>query len=415
MAIQIALLHQQVAEDHVIDIAAEVRGGLRALPLAGRVRPGMRIAIGLGSRGIACLVDVVRPLIEELRAIGAEPFFVPAMGSHGSSTAEGQKEVLESYGIRGDTFDVPILSSLAVLQVGTTPAGMPVFCDAHAAGADGIIVVNRIKEHTAFKARWESGLLKILAVGLGKARGAAEIHNWGVPEAMPAAARVLIANLPVIGGVGIVENGRHEPARIAVLPAEGIEAAEPALLDEARRLLPRIPFESLDLLVLQEIGKDISGTGMDLNVVGMWRRTGGPVSPRFKVVAALDLTANSHGNAIGMGHADLITRRLLKKVDRTATDRNCLTSKNYAGGKIPITLETDEALFATALAGVPNEAVRFVIVNNTLELENLWVSECLLVEAAKNPALRPIGPISPLKFDRWGALRLPAFGFGAYD
>jgi hypothetical protein len=225
---------------------------------------------------------------------------------------------------------------------------------------------------------------------------------------MLAAARLLLDRLPVIAGIGIVENGRHEPARIAVLPAGQIESAEPALLDFARSLLPRIPLEPLDLLVLEQIGKDISGTGMDLNVVGMWRRSGGPVSPRFHAIGALDLTEQSHGNAIGVGHADLITRRLANKIDLQATYKNCLTSRNYNGAKIPITLENDRDLFAAALDGLASAQARVVIARSTLELETFWASEALLPEVQAHSNLALDGPLRPLAFDAQGDLLLPA-------
>jgi hypothetical protein len=407
--LQVAPVRQRVSTERVADISSEVRQGLHALPLHALVRPGARIAVAVGSRGISCLPTVVQTLLEELKALQAEPFLVPAMGSHGGGTAEGQRTVLEGYGLGSEKLGVPILSSMETLQIGATPEGMPVYFDKHAAGAQGIIVVNRIKEHTAFKGRWESGLLKILSVGLGKAQGAAEIHTRGVQEAMPAAARLVLAKMPVLAGIGIVENGYHQPARIVVLPAAQLEAEEPTLLDLARRLTPKIPFETLDLLVVQEMGKDVSGTGMDLNVIGMWRRTGGPVVPQITTIAVLDLTENSHGNAIGVGHADLITHRLYDKIDLGATYTNCLTSHNLAGGKIPITLPTDRETIETALAGIVPEQARLAIVRNTLELDLLWASEALLSTVAQAPTLEQIGPLRPLNFDSKGNLMLSAW------
>ncbi|MBI5305784.1 MAG: DUF2088 domain-containing protein [Chloroflexi bacterium] len=407
--LRFAPVRQQVSLERVDDVDATTRAGLRALPLDARVRPGMRVAIALPSRGIPCMPQIVRVVIEELRALNAQPFLVPAMGSHGGGTAEGQREVLEGYGLGEDATGVPIVSSLETVHIGETQNGMPVFADKHAATADGIIAINRIKEHTAFKARWESGLLKILAVGLGKPRGAAEIHNWGVADAMPAAARVVLARLPVLAGIGIVENGQHQAARIEVIPAERIESDEPALLDLARRLTPRIPseFEPIDLLIVQEMGKDISGTGMDLNVIGMWRRTGGPVSPLINVIAVLDLTPNSHGNAIGVGHSDLISQRLRDKMDIAATYTNCLTAHNLAGAKIPITLPTDREVIEAGLAGIASERARAVLIRNTLALDLLWVSESLLPSVAMAPTLEQIGAARPLSFDAHGALIAP--------
>lgn len=410
MTWRIAPVRQQVSTERVNDVTATTRGELRALPLNERVRPGMRVAVGVPSRGIPCLPELVRVVIDELRLLNAQPFLIPAMGSHGGGTAEGQRAVLESYGLGENATGVPIISSLETVQIGETDNGMPIFIDRHAAAADGIIVINRIKEHTSFKARWESGLLKILSVGLGKERGAAEIHNWGVADAMPAAARVVLARMPVLAAIGIVENGCREPARIEVLSPERIEIEEPILLDLARRLLPKIPseLEPIDLLIVQEMGKDISGTGMDLNVIGMWRRTGGPISPRINVVAVLDMTPNSHGNAIGIGHADLIPQRIRSKIDLAATYTNCLTAHNLAGGKIPITLPTDRDVIEAGLTGITPQRARIVLVRNTLALDLLWVSEPLLSSIDATPTLKQIGSARPLGFDTNGNLIAPA-------
>jgi hypothetical protein len=400
-------VRQHVATERVDKVAAEVVFGLQELPLSELVRPGMRVAVAIGSRGIGCLHEVVRAVVEELCALDARPFLVPAMGSHGGGTAKGQQAVLERYGLGQTSLGVPILSSIEVVQIGETPEGMPVYFDAHAASADGIIAINRIKEHGAFRGQWESGLLKMLSVGLGKVRGAAEIHNRGVREAMPAAARVVLAQMPVLAGVGIVENGNNEPARIVVLPAERIEVEEPILLDLARRLAPKIPFEPLDLLVVQEMGKDISGTGMDLNVIGTWRRNGGFPVPEINTIAVLDLTANSHGNAIGVGHADLITHRLREKIDLSATSLNCLTSRNLSGGKIPIALSSDRHVIETGLIGIAPECARLVLIRNTKALGLLWISEPLLSTVETMPTLEQIGPARPLIFDRDGNLDAP--------
>lgn len=403
---QVAPVRQLVTVEHIPDVEAHVRCALADLPLAAHVRPGMRVAVGVGSRGIGCINAVVTTLVRELQALGAQPFLVPAMGSHGGGTAAGQREVLIGYGLGPDPLGVPILSDMDAVRIGATDAGMPVYWDRHAAQAEAVIVVNRIKPHTAFRAPWESGLFKMLAVGLGKEQGAATVHSWGIATAMPAAARVVLGRMPVIAGIGIVENGQHQPAIIAVLPAAAIEAQESKLLAEAWRHLPRIPLQPLDVLVLQAIGKDISGTGMDLNVVGMWRRTGGPVVPEFRTIVALDLTEHSHGNAVGVGYADVITRRLRAKVDLDVTYTNCLTAINFNGAKLPITLATDRDAIAAALPRQAPAAARLVLVRNTLELGTLWVSAPLLAGVAASPILEQIGPLQDLPFDASGSLRL---------
>ncbi|MBX3000431.1 MAG: hypothetical protein KF893_18045 [Caldilineaceae bacterium] len=401
-------IRQDVATEKVHDVAGTVRAGLGALPLSARIRPGMKVAVGVGSRGISSIGEVVRVTVEALLALGAKPFLVPAMGSHGGGTAEGQRQVLEGYGLGEADLGIPIRSSLDTVIIGETAAGMPVYFDAHAAQADAILVVNRIKPHTSFRARWESGLFKILAVGLGKQRGAETIHAWGIAEAIPAAARVILARMPVVAGIGIVENGHHEAAHIAVIPAERLEEDEPPLLEIAKSYLPRIPLQPFDLMIVQEIGKNISGTGMDLNIVGMWRRNGGPVDPLIRRLVVLDLTEASHGNATGIGYADLIPARLRDKVDWPATYMNCLTAGNYPGARIPITLPTDQAVIETGLAGFDIETARIVYIRNTLDLEIFWVSPALLAEVEAHPHLTAIGESQPIRFDPNGLLCSPA-------
>ena len=231
---------------------------------------------------------------------------------------------------------------------------------------------------------------------------------------MPAAARVALEKLPVIAGIGIVENGEHQPAAIEVIPAAQIEAREPALLKLAWEHLPRIPLEPLDLLVLQEIGKDLSGTGMDLNVVGMWRRTGGLPEPDFRVITALDLTPNSHGNAVGVGYCDLIPQRLADKIDRHVTYTNCLTAGNFNGGKMPITLPTDRDVISAALPRTNPAHARVVVTRNTLDLGLLWVSESVLPQIEPVATLEQIGPPQSMVFDAAGQLSLPELSVAAH-
>lgn len=396
-----APVRQSLTTQAIDDIAAHLRPQLDALLAAQPDLTGKRIAVGVGSRGIGSIATVVGCVLDALRAAGADPFVVPAMGSHGGGTAEGQRQVLESYGVAALA---PVYSDMNAVCIGETARGMPVYLDPHANAADGIFVVNRIKPHTGFRGNWESGLYKMLAVGLGKEVGAATMHSWGLRDAIPDAARYLIAHRPVLGGVAIVENGHHTPFRVEAIPAQAIETREPQLLQEAWTHLPLIPFDNLDLVILRAIGKDISGSGMDLNVVGMWRRTGGLPEPLIRVLAALELTPKSHGNAVGVGFCDLIPQRLRDQIDIPATYTNCLTANNFNGAKIPITLPHDRDIFTTALSGPNPQQARAVIVRNTLELDTLWVSEALLAEVAQHEQLTQIGPAEPLPFDAQGTL-----------
>lgn len=398
-----ARVRQALTEETIVDLLGHLRPQLDRLFAELPGLAGKRIAVGVGSRGIGCVREVVAIVIDALRAQDADPFIVPAMGSHGGGTAEGQREVLESYGIAALA---PVFSDMEAVLLGHTERGMPVYFDSHAVQADGVIVVNRIKPHTGFRGDWESGLYKMLAVGLGKEKGAATMHSWGLREAIPDAARYLLRHKPILAGVGIVENGHHQPALVEAIPAPELETREPVLLEAAWQHLPRIPFDDLDLLVLQSIGKDISGSGMDLNVVGMWRRAGGVPEPRIRVLTALDLTPNSHGNAVGVGFCDLIPQRLRDQIDMHATYTNCLTAGNFNGAKIPITLPDDRQIFATALAGPNPNSARAVIVRNTLELDTLWVSDALLPEAEANPQLEQVETAQPLVFGDNGELCL---------
>ena len=406
MTILMTPVRQHIADEQIEDVAAEVRRGLRDLPLDARIRPGARVAITVGSRGISCLQPVVRTVVEAVAQAGGRPFLVPAMGSHGGGTAEMQRAIVEDAGLQSGGIEAPVLSSMETVQIGATPEGMPVFLDANAAAADAIIAVNRVKPHTSFRGRYESGLMKILAIGLGKRRGAGTIHRHGIVEAMPAAARVILTNMPVVAGVAIVENGYHRPAKICVLPAERIPTEEPALLKMARDTLPKVPLEPLDLLLVQEMGKEISGLGMDTNVIGMWRRQGGPVDPQFKVLAVLSLTERSHGNAAGVGLADLIPQRLRDAIDLQATYTNCLTAGNFPAARIPLTLPTDRDVVSAALAPVDDEEARVVIIRNTLDLDCFWASQPLLAEVAARPTLSVAGQARPLAFDGDGRLQL---------
>ena len=402
--IQLVPVRQAVSDQQVENVSAAVWNGLNAVGLSERIRPGMRVAVAVGSRGISCYAEVVQAVVESLQAIGAAPFLVPAMGSHGGGTAEGQRAVLVDYGMA--ELGVPIHSSLEVVKIGET-GGMPVYWDRHAAEADAVIPVNRVKAHTAFRAERESGLCKIMTIGLGKRKGAATLHANDAAAAIPRAAEVVLAEMPIAAGVAIVENGRHAAAEIAVLAGDRIFEEEPSLLRLAKSLQPSIPFENLDLLVVQEMGKNISGTGMDTNIIGMWRRNGGPREPDFRVVAVLDLTSESHGNASGVGLADLIPERLRSKIDWDATYTNCLTAGNFSAAKQPVALPTDREVIATGLMGKDSADARVVWIRNTLELDTLWLSPALLEEAEKRPSLNQIGPAQNLRFDGEGALLAP--------
>lgn len=383
--------------------------------IASSLRPGMRVAITAGSRGIAGISEVVRSLAAIVREAGAEPFIVPAMGSHGGATAEGQEAMLAGFGITEEGCGAPVRSSMETVELGETGSGVKVYMDRLAAEADGVILAGRIKPHTDFHADFESGLMKMASIGLGKHAQALALHAHGVRgirDYMVEAARAVLGSGRVLFGVGLVENAYEEIARLEAISPERIPEREPELLAEAASLMPKLPVGELDILFVDEMGKDYSGTGMDTNVLGRFRILGveEPESPRIKYVIVGDLSARSHGNALGVGLADFTTRRLAEKIDPRVTNENVLTSTFVERAKLPMALESDRAALEAALRcnwGVPPEEARFARVPNTLELEYAYVSESLLEEARGLEGAEVIGEPQALAFDAAG--NLPGF------
>lgn len=371
-----------------LNVAAAVRAQLDALGLAARVRPGMRVAITAGSRGIHDIVPALQGAVAYLTSVGAEPFVVPAMGSHGGATAAGQIEVLADLGVTEESLGCSIRATMDVVEVGRLADGTPAYLDRYAAEAGGILVLNRIKPHTDFHGPIESGLAKIIAIGLGKRRGAEAIHSHGprgLRTLIPALAQLVVGTGRVLGGVALLEDAAERTAEAVGLPSEQIGAAgEQALLARAGALMGRLPFAQLDVLVVDEIGKNISGCGMDTNVIGRMRIPGEaePDAPRISIIVALDLTPHSHGNAAGIGLADLTTARLARKIDFGATYINGLTSG--IGGvqrvSLPPVLPTARAAVAAALHACAHPdlaTVRLARIRNTLALGEMLVSAAL--------------------------------------
>jgi hypothetical protein len=353
--------------------------------LAGRISAGSSIAVAVGSRGIAAIDSIVRIAVQWLKSKEVKPFIIPAMGSHGGATAQGQSAILHSYGIREASVGAPIRSSMEVVSL---PSDLPVklYMDAQAYAADGIILINRIKPHTDYRGKYESGLGKMAVIGLGKHAQALEIHRYGIyglRDLIPQAAVRILRCGKVLGGVGIVENALEQPAAIEVLPAEAIMSEEPRLLEVARTLMPALPSEDIDLLIVDRMGKDISGAGMDPNIIGRIYVRGEkePDRPRIKAIYVRDLTAASHGNALGIGLADVISRRLYEKIDFQAMVENAYTSSFLERAKVPIVADTDEQgiLIALRSCGVltPGQE-RIIRIRSTLHLQDVYVSEAIL-------------------------------------
>ncbi|MDB6153919.1 MAG: hypothetical protein JWL90_2372 [Chthoniobacteraceae bacterium] len=383
--------------------------------LRGRIRPGARIAVGVGSRGITQLARIVAAVIDQLRKAGAQPFIIPAMGSHGGATPEGQREVLASYGVTEESMGVPIHASLEVRQIGESADGIPVFCSTEALAADGVVLVNRIKPHTDFFGTLGSGLLKMSVIGLGKRTGAIAMHQaamrLGYERVIRGMAAVVLQNAPVLGGVAILENQCQEIARLVVLPRESMETAEDALLLEARSLMPLLPFEEIDLLIVDCIGKNISGAGMDPNVIGrsihgyssMLGRDDRP-APFIRRIFVRGLTAETHGNAVGIGMADIITTRLVREMNSRITFLNALTALTPQSAKVPIHCETDREAIGLMLDTLGTASPRIVRIADTLSLVEMELSEALWDEMASRPELTAIGKAHDMSFDADGNL-----------
>lgn len=404
----------------VNDIDAVVAEQLSQAGVNEKLKPGMRIAITAGSRGIANIAVIIRATVRELKKRGTIPFIIPAMGSHGGATAEGQVEVLESFGITEEFCGAPILSSMEVVPIGETPEGMPVYVDKHAWEADGIIVMGRIKVHTDFKSpiRIESGLMKMAAIGLGKHKQALLIHSYGVHgirDIMPEVAKVTLQKANIVCGIGIVENAFEQTAIIEAIPTEQIQQREGELLQISASFMPSLPVEDIDVLIVDEIGKNYSGTGMDTNIIGRIRILGTeePVSPRIKYIIASDLSEESHGNALGIGLADLTTRRFFEAIDFQKMNENVVTSTFLHRAMIPIVMENDREAISAALRanwGVKKEEARIIRIPNTLHLEYLYVSEVLLPEIERLPHIEIVGEIEEMRFDEKGYFPKSDFG-----
>ncbi|NHC12846.1 nickel pincer cofactor-dependent isomerase, group 22 [Motilibacter deserti] len=391
------------------DVAYAVRRELDAAGL--RLEPGARIALTVGSRGLHDLVTVVRETVRWLRDHGAEPFVVPSMGSHGHATAEGQESLLVQLGVTEESVGAPVRSGMETVDLGGGPDGMPVHMDALAAAADGVLVINRVKPHTDFRGGVESGLAKMTAIGLGNQAGAAVLHALGpvkLSTGIVEVARAIVATGKVVGALGVVENGRGQTARLAWVGPAGIAGEEEqALLREARSLLGTLPFDELDVLVVDRFGKNISGSGMDTNVVGRMRISGvdEPETPRITNIVALDLTPDSEGNGYGIGLADFTTRAVAASLDLHAMYTNALTAGVIGTRRValPMVLADDASAVSAAVltCGSPDpDRVRLVRMHDTLDVADLLVSTALLEEVERHAELEVVGgPVEMLDAD----------------
>ncbi|CAN5330666.1 lactate racemase domain-containing protein [soil metagenome] len=405
-------IRQSFERTRLDNIPEAVRSELGKIGLNQIIKPGQTVALTAGSRGIANIPAILKSTIQFLGDLGARPFIVPAMGSHGGATAEGQVQLLESYGISEATMGVPILSSMETVSLGSTSEGYPIFLDKHASEADHIAVIGRIKPHTGFHGPIESGLLKMMMIGLGKHQGALYYHrlllDLPYQQVVRSVGRVVRERAKITFGLGIVENAYDETALIrAVLPAD-FEPVEEELLTKARKWLPQLPFRQADLLIVDEIGKNISGSGMDTNVVGRKRAhrhdsTSG--QPDFRLIYVRSLSEKTHGNATGLGLADFTRKSVVDALNYKATVINCLTAGYPEGADIPVHFDSDREILEAALMIIglrqPHEA-RILHIRNTLQIEKMEISEPCLQETERVTDFQVTGEPRPINFNAAG-------------
>jgi hypothetical protein len=400
-------IEQEFLSPEIADVPAAVRAELDRLDLSRTVRKGDTVAVSAGSRGIADISLVLKTTVDALHGIGAQPFIVPAMGSHGGGTAQGQVATLHRIGVTEDTIGCPIRSSVETVKIAYTELGFPLLLDRHAASADHFAVINRIKPHTRFTAPVESGLIKMCLLGLGKPEGARILHraidqnSW--KDVYESAFPLFAAKTRLRFGLAIIENSHKKIATISAIEPDEFLTKEPELLAQARSMMAFIPISDIDLLIVDEMGKDLSGTGMDTNVTG--RKEGLASIARFIFVR--DLTEKSGGNALGIGLADFTTKRLVKKIDVDALYTNALTAYRTDACKIPMSFRSDREAIRTAayMAGAREpKAFKIVRIKNTLELEGIYASEAFIDEIKGNPRLKIVSGPSAMKFDDAGNL-----------
>lgn len=406
---KMALVKQSFPNEKVKDIPNAIKTALQRPGTLDRIQAGQKVAIAVGSRGINNLPLIVKQVVTEIRSRGAEPIIIPSMGSHGGATSEGQREMLLGLGITPEEVGAEIQSSMGVLKVGVLPDGLPVYISTDAMAADAIVLVNRIKPHTAFRGSIESGLVKMLTIGLGKQKGAEACHAHSfkhMARHIIEMGSMLLEKTPVAFGLGVVENAYDQIHSIFAIPAERLLDEEPEWLVLAKKLIPSLPVKQLDVLVIDEIGKDISGDGMDPNITGRYPTPYAHGGPAVSKMVLLDLTERSHGNANGIGTADIVARRLVEKMITEQTYPNALTSTVTGPVQIPLTLETDYDVIRAAVKtsnALDLSKVRLVRIKNTLHLCEFLASESVIQELATQGKYE-IGDLQNWAFDEQGNL-----------
>lgn len=407
---KMALVRQNFPRPTVEDVPGCVRELIREEKFASTIHPGMRVAITCGSRGIANIKYIIREVCTCVKELGATPLIIPSMGSHGGATAEGQRQIIESYGVTEAFCGAQILSDMHVVRIGQTEDGRDVFIDRNAANADGIIVVGRIKPHTDFRGPYESGIMKMMVIGLGKQHGAEVFHADGpkhMAKNIPMFGKAIIKNVNILFALAILENAYDETACIKAMLRTEIEQREPPLLEEAKRLMPQSYIQDVDLLIVDQVGKDISGDGMDPNITGRFCNPYVSGGMNAKKMTVLDLSPDSHGQMVGVGYGDTTTMRCFEKCDLEASYPNALTSTTFTPFRIPLILPSDREAIGACLKYCGDsdpERLRVIRIRDTLHMGEIWVSEALLPEVEAHPCLELLTLPAPMPFDEKGNL-----------
>jgi hypothetical protein len=407
-------VQQRFDAPQVDDIPGTVKAQIEGLNLSGKVKQGDTVAVTVGSRGVSNIAVITKAIVEALKELGAAPFIVPAMGSHGGGTAEGQRQIIEGYGVTEEFVGCPIRATMEVVQVGTVEGKVPVYFDRYASEADHVVVSGRVKPHTGFVGEIESGLHKMMLIGLGKHKGATIYHqaivHYSFDRIIRGVAQQVIDNCGVLFGLAMVENQYDETAMIDAVPPDRFAEREKELLILAKKWMPRLPFDQVDLLVIDAMGKNISGSGMDTNVVGRKYNDHAAAEKEFPKVTRIlvrGLTPETHGNAAGIGMAEYCHKRLVDGMNVDATVINCITGNAPSGAAIPIHFATDTECLEKALQTVgfvePQNA-KVLRIRDTLHLGKLLVSEAYEKELARRDDLSMLAPAADMEFDAQGDL-----------
>jgi len=406
---QMARVRQFLPSDSISDVRSDVAEKLNAFGIGRILKPGRRIAITAGSRGIGALTELLSGIADCIRSCGAEPFIIPGMGSHGGATPQGQMEILRRLGVSEESSHAPVRATMDTCEVGLSESGAVAHVDRLAFEADGIIVLGRTKTHPESAGELASGLLKMCTIGLGKQAGAHQAHSHGLWKSVRAVPKLQLARTRILCGVAVVENGYRHPCAIEVVPPnyESFLESDTRLLRIAKEHLSLIPFNDLDVLVVDEMGKTISGAGMDPNIVGHWRNSDAPHDPDYRRIVVLSLTHASLGNGLGVGMADFTTRRFVDSYDPAVSYVNLLTASEPGGntreGPVPLALDSDrEAMEVGLFSSLAGSSPRICRIKNTAVLDEFWASEALLDEIKANPKLELIDGPAPLLFDAAG-------------